>query len=384
MKQKLPPPIRSAWKVINQQYHRGKVAIYQTLLQEIEQSHKDVKQTILFPPGLDWRRQLFQRPQQLATALASQGALIFYIQPRYDPHSEPFHAVQNRLYLCSVPVETFNILDHPTIHLLTWNYKQLEAFKSPKVIYDVVDEIQAFEGDQNDLLRAHQELLRTANFVLTTAQLLYEQVSHYRPDALLCPNGVDYQHFHSTLERDKAPPPEDLQPIISTGKPIIGYHGVLAEWFDYELMFALATNRPDLFFVIIGPDYWHTIPVPLLQLPNLCWLGSKSYEQLPDYLRCFDIGIIPFRLNQITHATSPIKLFETMAAGKPIVTTPMHESLQYKGVLVASNPMQFSDQLDQARVLKHDREYLNLIDRTARENTWDLRARQILEKLETG
>lgn len=378
MKSDITHPLRSARKTLGRWYNRGRVATFQAALLEILQSHKNVQPTIIFPPSLDWRRQLFQRPQQLAVALANQGALVFYIQSKKDSQSNPFEAIQNRLYLCNVPVEVFNSLDRPTIYLLTWNDQYLGFFKSPKVIYDVVDEIEAFEGNQKELLRSHQKLVGTADLILTTAGSLYKQIKSDRPDALLCPNGVDLEHFSHLRVLDSGLPPEDLQSILATGRPVIGYHGALAQWFDYDLMRSITTDRPDLSFVILGPDYYHTLPNDLLKLANFYWLGIKPYEELPAYLRCFDVGIIPFQVNKITHATSPIKLFEYMAAGKPIVITPMHESMQYEGTLIASDSKEFSTQLNLALSLRNDPGYLNTIDHVARENTWDIRAQQIL------
>jgi glycosyltransferase involved in cell wall biosynthesis len=98
-------------------------------------------------------------------------------------------------------------------------------------------------------------------------------------------------------------------------------------------------------------------------------------------LRHFDVATIPFRLNAITHATSPLKLFEYMAACKPVVITPMQESMRYAGVLVARDALEFSAQLDRALEMRHDQTYLATLKRVAQENTWEARARQILAHL---
>ena len=164
---------------------------------------------------------------------------------------------------------------------------------------------------------------------------------------------------------------------------MIGYYGALARWFDYPLVEAVATSRPDLVFILIGLDYDGSLKASgLLNLPNVHWLGLRNYSDLPRYLHSFDVAMIPFELNTITHATSPLKLFEYLAGGKPVVVTPMQESLRYEGVLVASNPGEFSRQLDRALELRSSPDYLALIDRVARENTWEVRARHILEALQ--
>jgi len=114
---------------------------------------------------------------------------------------------------------------------------------------------------------------------------------------------------------------------------------------------------------------------------NVHWLGVRSHTQLPQYLKYFDVATIPFKLNKITHSTSPVKLFEYMAGGKPVVTTAMHESSRCEGVIVTESPEDFVRKLDEALQRRTDPVYLDLIDRLARENTWDVRAQQILEAL---
>jgi hypothetical protein len=341
---------------------------------------------IIFPPSLDWRTQLFQRPQQLAMALARQGALIFYLQPNPDPSEPAFKEIQPGLYLCNTHPEAFTDFIAPIIYLLTWNRAHEKAFDNPQVIYDYVDDIAVFEGDYTTMKRDHERLVRTARLVLTTAERLYRQTLPVRRDALLCPNGVEGDHFNQARQpvagaTDAADAPGDLQAILSEGKPVIGYYGALAAWFDYPLLDSLCCLRSDLEFVLIGPDYDGTLPPALLERRNLHWLGVKPYDQLPGYLRYFAVAMIPFQLNDITHSTSPLKLFEYMAGGKPVVITPMEESMRTPGVLVASDAQSFSQQIDLALILRQDPTYLLQLEQVVKQNTWDIRARQILAAL---
>jgi glycosyltransferase involved in cell wall biosynthesis len=347
-------------------------------LQGIISNYPSDNKIFIFPPSLDWDTQLFQRPQQLALALARQGALVFYVQPRSPQNKPGLHHYQDRLYLCNVPIELFAGLEKPLIYVLTWNSKELEYFEHPRVVYDYIDEIDAFYGNHSQMIRHHKELVTDAELVITTAVRLHEQVKSIRPDALLCPNGVDFGHF---ADISHAPPPPDLAPLIETGKPLVGYYGALARWFDFELLADLAASRKDLNFVLIGPDYDGTLPPNILKYQNVFWLGVKSYAELPKYLKYFDVAIIPFKINKITHATSPLKLFEYMAAGKPVVITPMFESMRYQEGLVAQNASEFSRKIDEALKLKSDTRYIQRIQQFARDNTWDARARQILDAI---
>lgn len=376
----LPSSVKERLKAYQRKRRRAAVSPLQSQLQEIIRQYPCTDRIFVFPPSLDWQTQLFQRPQQLALALAQQGALVFYVQPESSTSGEPFSLLHEHIYLCHVPVETFEVLANPLTYLLTWNRAYGSAFDSPRIIYDFVDEIEVFEGNRKQMLHDHEKLIQESELVLTTAVRLYHQVLAQREDVILCPNGVNYDHFASR-KSEHVQPPSDLAPILEAGKPVIGYYGALAIWFDYELIFEAAKHRADLSFVLIGPDYDGTLPPKLLDLANVNWLGVKSYSDLPNYLRFFDVATIPFRLNSITHATSPLKLFEYLAAGKPTVITAMEESMRYPGVLAAKDMEEFVQMLDQGLMLRHDQDYLSLIDKVARENTWDNRAKQILAAL---
>ena len=131
----LPKSIKSLIIKIINYGERQIIANNQVLLNEILKNYKPGKEyrsIIIFPPSLDWDVQLFQRPQQLALALAKQGALVFYTQPKPDRKKEPFELIKERLYLCNVNVDTFRIIPNPIIYLLTWNSDYASRFKNPQ------------------------------------------------------------------------------------------------------------------------------------------------------------------------------------------------------------------------------------------------------------
>lgn len=353
------------------------------LLDEIIKKHKEAKEIVLFLPGLDWKLQIFQRPQQLAKALAKKKILVFYDQLPQNQDQKPFIEIDRFLYVCNVPVETFNILKSPIIYVLTWNYKFAYLLESQRILYDYIDEIDVFYGNKKLMHLDHDELLTKAEYILTTSIQLYEKIKSARHDALLCPNGVNYEDF-STIRfpKDAQYQPWDIEKIHEDGKPIVGYYGAIARWFDYELVSQLAIQREDLSFILIGPDFdGSLLQTDIVKNRNIHLLGSKPYSELPVYLSFFDVAMIPFKVNKITHATSPIKLFEYMAGGKPVVATPMRETMRYPGVLIADGVDEFSAQIDHALELKNDPTYLETIDEVARNNTWDHRAKQILDAI---
>lgn len=380
----LPRPVRDLILKIIHYGEREIIAQNQTLLNELLKQYaqgKDYRTIIIFPPSLDWDVQLFQRPQQLALALAKQGALVFYTQPKPDRKKKPFELIKERLYLCNVHVDTFRVIPIPLIYLLTWNSDYASRFKNPQIIYDFVDDIDVFYGDQLQIAKGHRYLLANASYVLATAQKLVEEAAAYRDDVIYSPNGVVYEHFSNPPPQS---PPADLLPILEKSHPIIGYYGALARWFDYDLLKAVAVLRPDYQFVLIGPDYDGTLtPAKISHFDNIHHLGVKPYADLPGYLHYFDVATIPFLVNDITNATSPLKLFEYMAGGKPIVVTPMRESMQYKDVLIAKDAEEFAQNLDHAIQLGKDPEYITKINKIAKQNTWESRAEEILQEIES-
>ena len=377
----LPAPLAKRLRADRRRRLAEKLAPLTARLLAIIDEAGSERPLIVFPPSLDWDTQLFQRPQHLALALARQGALVIYIQPRVRPELPEMEWKQEGMLLGNFPVEALAGLSQPLIYLLTWNRKFAHVFDRPRLIYDYVDDINVFEGDPQELLQEHRQLVASAELVLATALNLYQETQAIRPDVLLCPNGVEYERFAALCAQPAMQPPADLDVILRRGFPVVGYYGALAQWFDYDLVGDLARARPDLSIVLIGPDYDGTLPPGLLRLPNLDWLGVKAYTELPAYLNFFDVATIPFKLNAITHATSPLKLFEYMAACKPTIITPMQESQRYPGVIVAANADEFSAAVDRALVDRHDPQYLATLQQVAQENTWDARARQIIDAL---
>jgi glycosyltransferase involved in cell wall biosynthesis len=162
----------------------------------------------------------------------------------------------------------------------------------------------------------------------------------------------------------------------------VGYYGALADWFDYETVRYAANALPHYNFVLIGIEMGESFRKSgLSQLPNVFYLGRKDYEILPLYLYAFDVATIPFKINTVTSSTSPIKLFEYMAGGKPVVTSELPECKRYDGVFVARNSEEFTQYIQRAVELSDDANYIKRLQVVAMENTWEARVRQIEEAL---
>lgn len=337
------------------------------------------KRAFIFAPGLSWDRQLFQRPQQLAIALAGLGETVFYIEPFVDSGDLRIEEVRPNLIWVQAPPAVLNHASNPLLYLLPWCYSPERYLQPVELIYDIVDDFAAFAVDPRLLRYQHARRMKKARLVLATAQRLVDIYRLERPDLVYLPNAVDAGHF----SQQGLPTPEDLKPYKETRRVLVGYFGALAEWFDDELIRQVALLRRDVEFILIGPAHGkHLFESGLLQAPNVHWLGEKPYHDLPAYLNSFAVTMIPFKLNAITHATSPLKLFEYMAGGKPVIITAMDESMRVPHVLTAGNALEFSRQIDRALVLSDDEQFRIALHNTARQNTWEARARKILASLE--
>jgi glycosyltransferase involved in cell wall biosynthesis len=204
----------------------------------------------------------------------------------------------------------------------------LGHFSEEKVVYYCVDEHAAFSGyDREQVLRDETDLCRRADLVVTTSQALQEAKAPLNPNTILVTHGVDYEHFSRAL-RDDLTIPDDIKDIPH---PILGFFGLIRDWVDLDLLAEVARARPDWHIVLLGDS---TVGLaPYRGIPNMHFLGRRPYEQLPAYCRCFDVGLIPFKVNELTEAVNPIKLREYLAAGLPVVSTPMPEVKLYSHLI---------------------------------------------------
>jgi glycosyltransferase involved in cell wall biosynthesis len=210
---------------------------------------------------------------------------------------------------------------------------------------DVTDEVTGFANTDPQLAaETERHLLKKVHIALTTAPSLYESKRHLVRECYLVRNGVTPERFRPALE-NRLPLPDDIQMI---SHPRIGFVGVIAEWVDIDLLVHVASMRPQWSFVLVGPI---KKSIALSDLPpNVHLLGPKPYDMVPAYLQGIDIAIIPFeRTEFITRYVNPIKLYEYLAAGKPVVTTPMGD---YDGletfVHIAETPEAFASAIEVA------------------------------------
>lgn len=189
----------------------------------------------------------------------------------------------------------------------------LDSLDFETVVYDCMDELSLFKGASEKLIEQENNLLSAADLVYTGGKSLFESKSNKHHNVFCFPSSVDVDHFAG----NNGTIPEDLAQI---SKPIVGYYGVIDERIDLGLIEKSAQLMPDVSFVMIGP-LCKIGEDDLPRAKNIHYLGMKSYEELPQYLNCFDFAMMPFALNDSTKFISPTKTLEYMCAHKPIIST---------------------------------------------------------------
>lgn len=246
-------------------------------------------------------------------------------------------------------------------------------------ILDVSDDIAGFfEGDpeaQARLLACEDEAVRSVDGVVVTASRIHERISRRNPHTLLVRNGVSQRFLdagRAALERPPSP----------AERPLVAYQGAIAEWFDFELVEAVVDALPDHDFAFMGrvlPGVAERV-ARLAARPNVRMLGMLPHHELPSRLVGASCGIIPFRINDLILSTDPIKLYEYLGCGLPVVATPMPEVAQRAeggAVETAGDAGAFADAVRRAAACRSDRALVERRLALAGENGWDGRFRDL-------
>ena len=357
------------------------------------------KAVVVFDSRVGWNIPLFQRSQHMANELTDDGYLYFYrTSEQFDPHIKTVEKLKDRLYLVNMANfalqnAMFDLLKeykgHKFLSLYSTDvYLDEQYIKEKyidngfKIIYEYIDELSdEISGHLPDFVYdRHKNIIEDkSNIAVGSADKLIEEIEEIRgkENVAMITNGVQYDHWQ--YRSDEVP--EKLKDIVSKGNPIIGYFGALAKWFDYELLKKVAKERPNYEIVLIGFLYDNSFKDSKIdELENVHYLGIVDYKELNQYSQYFTISTIPFLLNDITESTSPVKLFEYMAMGHPIVTTDMRECRKYKSVLIGKSHEDFIEKLDFALTLDKNDKYYNYLKEEALANTWKEKA-AILDRL---
>ena len=247
-------------------------------------------------------------------------------------------------------------------------------------VYDCMDRWSEFPDALTDVkygalvASAEQRLLDRADVVFCSAAGLFEaKRSSARGRTVLVRNGADIEHFSP---KQRTPPPE----LAALRRPVVGYVGALADWVDFELLRSVILSRPDWSFVFIGPLFGSKSAgdaraLELISgLPNVHLLGTRPYADVPAYVESFDVATIPFKVNGLTDDTDPIKVYEYLAAGVPVVSTPLPEVLRLPDVRIAAHSADFVRACEEAIGERRNPELVAARTAAAAANSWAARA----------
>lgn len=330
-----------------------------------------IKRPIICMPAIDWHY-LRHRPQQLMLRLARLGHGIHFRNPQQTPGAAveevapnlwvyrdfdklPPGVAANAIYFVYFPAYA------------SWITPDKDHF----VIYDCIDDDPVFAPYED-------EMLRRADLVICVSEVLQRKLANRSRRLLLLPNGVDLTHYQNSGAGISG---EIAQ--LKKGNILIGFTGAFYRgWVDMELIYKIAQVKPDWKVVIIGEAYqWDFSGAP----PNLIYLGSRSYQMLPGYVRGFDVGLIPFLDNQIARGADPVKLYEYLAAGVPVVSSNLPFAQRIKPPLVYTYD-HFSGCLNAIEQALRDSRIRGTENRRLRLNfaaahTWDQAVNRLIKEL---
>jgi UDP-galactopyranose mutase len=337
---------------------------------------------------------VYQRPQHLMARFAREHRVIFVeeavvtdtAKPWLDSHAveggiqivvprlpEPLSgpetaAAQRALIDGLLAVEGIRqpILYYFTPLALTFS----DHVPASLVVYDCMDELSTFSGAPPQIAALEQALLARADLVFTGGVSLFEAKRHLHPNVHAFPSSVDVPHFARARALRFAP--EDQATIPG---PRFGFYGVIDERLDLELIDSVAAMRPHWQLVMLGPVV-KIDPAVLPKRDNIHWLGPKLYEELPLYLAGWDVALLPFARNDATRFISPTKTPEYLAAGRPVVSTPITDVVRSYGeaglARIAGTPEDFVVQCEAAlREAERPAEWLARVDRALGQMSWD-------------
>ena len=314
---------------------------------------------VLCLPIIEWDYR-FQRPQQLMRQFARHGHRVFYMSHQFllwtqvvarpleanltelrlrgNVGQDAYHAAVSRGdagsmadALARLPLgrgrdETVVIVQLPFWTRLAEDLRDRFGWR---IVYDCMDDLSGFSRRGNAMIAEEPRLLEIADVTIASSEPLRQKILTHSPRVALVRNGVDYEHFAAVQQQLPLSPRGQShfrRTKIGTVPfdAVIGYYGAIARWFDSSLVAELAALRPRWRLRLVGDTYSADLS-RLRKLPNLELLGERRYAELPGLIADWDCCIIPFKRTPLTEATNPVKVYEMLASGKPVVAVDLPE-----------------------------------------------------------
>jgi glycosyltransferase involved in cell wall biosynthesis len=346
---------------------------------------------------------VFQRPNHLLTRFSKHQRVFFIEEPIFHDNEEKLHIENYNENLYVITPYLKHGLSEKNIHqrlkkslknlftnmqvnrFISWYYTPMALpftndLTPELVIYDCMDELSAFKFAPPELTIREKELFKKADLVFTGGHSIYESKKNSHHNIYPFPSSIDKNHFG--LARKTKTDPADQKDI---SHPRFGFFGVVDERFDIELLDKVAKEKPDWQFIILGPVV-KIDPNDLPKYDNVHFLGSKKYEELPSYIAGWDIATILFAMNDSTRFISPTKTPEYLAAGKPVISTPIRDVVSPYGdnelVHIVSNAEEFIAAAEIELKKKRRTAWIKKVDEFLAGNSWDRTWSQMVRNIE--
>lgn len=335
---------------------------------------------------------VFQRPNHLLTRFSKHQRVFFIEEPIFHDGEEKLHIenfntslyvvtpyLKNGLSKTDAEQRQKTFIDTlfanmQVLRFISWYYTPMALpytrhLTPEMVIYDCMDELSAFKFAPPELTALEKQLFEKADVVFTGGQSIFESKKNLHKNIFAFPSSIDKQHFAAARIAQKNPADQENIP-----HPRFGFFGVVDERFDIELLEQVAKAKPEWQFVILGPVV-KIDPATLPHYSNIHYLGGKTYNELPSYIAGWDIATIPFAMNESTRFISPTKTPEYLAAGKPVISTPIKDVVNPYGtnklVHIVSNANEFIAAGEKELSKKTRQAWLNKVDEFLASNSWD-------------
>jgi len=266
------------------------------------------------------------------------------------------------------------------------NYDIVKSLPNKISILEICDDTPEFFADKSEIYKEvkqnEDKMTEMVDIVFTVSDHLKQKKTALRPDIKVIRNGVVFEDFADTPTLPHNPTDE----LFNLKGPVVGYCGAVAKWFDFDLVEVVANKLRDVHFVFLGrisPDK-QPIVARLNGKPNIHFLGEKPYDQLPHYLKYFELAHIPFIINELVAGVNPIKFYEYLAAGKRIVATPFPEIVLYhrNGVVESASGVEEYGQVIKRMLDRKAGDYTKACQDIAKENSWEARVEMACKIIE--
>lgn len=346
---------------------------------------------------------VFQRPNHLLSRFSKHQRVFFIEEPIFQDAADKIHIenYNDNLYVVTPHLQHRSngeevvsglqkmvsslILQMQVKRFFSWYYTPMalpftEHLNPELVIYDCMDELSAFKFAPPELTQFEKQLFAKADIVFTGGHSIYESKKNAHHNIFPFPSSIDKAHFGKARKIRKDP--EDQKAIPH---PRFGFFGVIDERFDIDMIDAVAKAKPDWQFVLLGPVV-KIDPAALPKHANIHYLGGKKYEELPNYIAGWEVAIIPFAINESTRFISPTKTPEYLAAGKPVISTPIRDVVSPYGnnklVHIASNAEEFIAAGEAELARKRRSSWTKKVDEFLEGNSWDRTWSQMVRNIE--